>query len=370
MFRELVVSIPPRIASLDVSCSADTLATMDAALREIAVVDRAHGATLAALGTVLLRTESVASSKIEDIVAGMDEYARALHGSKANASAAAMAAATDALNEFMRGVDGVRPIAVDMLIDAHRRLMRDDAHEQRYAGRIRDIQNWIGGSDYSPRNALYVPPPPDLVPELLRDLMVYVNRVDVPILVQVAVAHAQFESIHPFTDGNGRIGRGLMNVILRHRGATSSVVVPIASGLVGNRERYFDHLTRYRLGDPEPIMGEIAVAALVAARESQRTAQRLADLPDEWRRALGRVRRGSVTDRLLGDLTAMPVFSAEDLVDRYRGPTSAIYASIDRLHGAGVLRVLTPARRHRVWGAADVLDELDDLNTRIDAATR
>ena len=99
--------------------------------------------------------------------------------------------------------------------------MQDDPGEVRYAGRIRDMQNWIGGSDYSPRDALYVPPPPETVEGYLDDLIRFANRNDLPVLSQAAVAHAQFESVHPFTDGNGRIGRALINAILRRRGATT-----------------------------------------------------------------------------------------------------------------------------------------------------
>ena len=107
--------------------------------------------------------------------------------------------------------------------------MRDDPGESAYAGRLRDMQNWIGGSDHSPRGALYVPPPPETVADYLADLLDYANRDDVPTLVQAAIAHAQFESIHPFTDGNGRIGRALINTVLRRRGATTRVVIPLAS---------------------------------------------------------------------------------------------------------------------------------------------
>ena len=80
---------------------------------------------------------------------------------------------------------------------------------------LRTVQNWIGGSDYSPRDALYVPPPPDTVHAYMNDLTEFANRTDIPVLIQAAIAHAQFESIHPFTDGNGRIGRALINTIFR-----------------------------------------------------------------------------------------------------------------------------------------------------------
>lgn len=367
---EVTVSLPPLIAAIDVGLPAESVVAMERALREITVLDRAHGSGLAALGSMLLRTESVASSKIEGVVASMDAYARALHGSKAVAAATSMVAATEVLDRLMSRVDSGKPITMDMLLDAHERLMRDDPDERECAGRVRDVQNWIGGSDHSPRNALYVPPPHDTVPGYLDDLMAFVNRRDLPVLAQAAIAHAQFESIHPFTDGNGRIGRALMNVILRHREATTAIVVPIASGLVANRDRYFGYLTAYREGDPGPMNSGLTAAALAAATESQQTALRLAALPDEWRDSIGRVRRGSATDQLLERLTVSPVLTADEAASQVEAPLSGIYAAIERLHSAGVLRPLTDRKRDQVWDAVAVLDELDDLGTRIAAAAR
>lgn len=113
-------------------------------------------------------------------------------------------------------------ITLDEILAAHATLMHDDpdAAERQHAGRVRDAQNWIGGSQHTPRNALYVPPPPELVHDLLDDLIAFSNRDDLEPITQAALAHAQFESIHPFTDGNGRIGRALIGAILRRRGVT------------------------------------------------------------------------------------------------------------------------------------------------------
>ncbi len=163
---------------------------------------------------LLLRTESVASSKIEAVEASADDYARALHGIRSNSSAVSMAAATTALDSMITGVARGGDVELAAVTAAHLVLMRDDPAEARYAGRLRDMQKWIGGSAYSPRTAIYVPPPPEMVPTYMADLIAFVNRDDLPALAQAALAHAQFESIHPFTDGNGRIGRALINTVL------------------------------------------------------------------------------------------------------------------------------------------------------------
>lgn len=364
---KVAVMLPPLIADREVWVPPSISADIEGCVAEIAALDHSHGPHLEALNTLLLRTESVASSKIEHIDASVDDYARALHGVRSNASATSMAAATEALEALIRSVHDGANIGVPSILAAHRALMADDPHERAYAGRVRDVQNWIGGSDYSPRNALYVPPPPEIVQEYLDDLVAFANRSDVPVLAQAAVVHAQFESIHPFTDGNGRIGRALINTVFRRRGITHSVVVPLASALVARRDAYFDVLNAYREGRITPIIQGFSRAATIAARESRVTATRIAELPGGWEEQVG-ARRGSAAERLLAGLVSSPIFSAADGVRSAGGPASSVYAAISDLHAAGVIRPLTNRTRDQVWGAADVLDELEDLGMRIGAA--
>lgn len=366
--RDVEVSLPPFVAASDVRVPSRLSADMEAALREIAALDTEHSDNLGALGTTLLRTECVASSRIEEIDAGIDDYARALHGVKANLSATSMVHATAATDVLLRKVTEARAIDLDDLTAAHRELMRDDPNEVDYAGRMRDVQNWIGGSQHSPRDALYVPPPPDSVDSYMRDLVRYVNRDDVPVLAQAAIAHAQFESIHPFTDGNGRIGRALINSILRRRSVTNTVVVPLASALVAHRDRYFDDLTAYRDGDPAPLMRSFSVGSRIAAEQSRKTARNLAAIPEQWREMTGPVRGHSAAAKIMGSLLDTPVLTADSVSDRLGLRTSSVYAAIDRLHVAGVLRPLTSRKRDQVWGAGIVLDELDSLGARIKKA--
>ncbi|HEY5879933.1 MAG TPA: Fic family protein [Nakamurella sp.] len=197
--REITVSMPPLIGHREVPVEATLAAALEPVMRAITDLDSAHGADLAAVGMLLLRTESVASSRIEAIDAGIDDYARALHGIRANASATSMVAATGALESMIGSIRPGGRIELSQLLAAHRVLMSGDAHDSGYVGRIRDVQNWIGGSDHSPRGALYVPPPPERVPAYLDDLVEFVNRDDLPALVQAAVGHAQFESIRSRT---------------------------------------------------------------------------------------------------------------------------------------------------------------------------
>lgn len=369
MMSEVVTMRPPLIAERAPRLEPGLLAAMEACVLEIAALDHSHGAERGALETLLLRTESVASSKIEHIDASMDDYARALHGIKSNPSATSMAASTAALAALISSVDAGADIEIQMILMAHLALMVDDPQESAYAGRFRDLQNWIGGSDYSPRNAVYVPPPPETVAAYMGDLVAFANRTDLPVIAQAAIVHAQFESIHPFTDGNGRIGRALINTVLRRRGATRRVVVPLASALVARRDDYFDVLGEYREGNVEPIIRSFSTASTIAAREARVTAAKIAELLPRWQREVG-ARRGSAAARLLEGLIAAPIFSAPDAEETIGGATSSVYAGIERLHAAGVLRPLTARTRNQVWGASELLDELDDLSVRIATAAR
>ena len=215
---------------------------------------------------------------------------------------------------------------------------------------------------------MYVPSSPETVPSYMTDLVGFVGRADLPALLQAAVAHAQFESIHPFTDGNGRIGRALINAVLRRRGATTQVVVPIASALVADRDRYFGVLTDYRDGSIRPLVLLFAESCHVAALESAVSARHLEEARNSWVEALGNVRSGSATAKLIDALPANPVISAEDAIGLTGGSESRIYEAIARLVEAGVLRPLTERKRNQVWGAGLIPDELEDLDDRIATA--
>lgn len=219
MMRSVDATIP-FIRELDYMPPLEVMLHIEHALLAVAQADTDAEGHSAALSRFMVRSESAASSKIELINASARDYAKALAGSKGNTSATSMVAASAALHDLITRVGESGRFELDYLKSAHRALMADDPQEADDAGRLRDMQNWIGGSDHSPRGALHVPPAPLRVPELMDDLIAYLNRDDVPVMTQAAIGHAQFESVHLFTDGNGRSGRALVSAVLRRRGVT------------------------------------------------------------------------------------------------------------------------------------------------------
>jgi Fic family protein len=256
------------------------------------------------------------------------------------------------------------PVTQDAVLAAHHALMHDDPHDGIYAGKVRTVQNWIGGSDYSPRGAVHVPPPPDTVNDYMADLVAFANRDDLPALVQAALVHAQFESIHPFTDGNGRIGRALINAVLRRRGVTRRLVVPIASALVADVDAYFASVNAYRDGHAGQFVAHLATAAGLAAEGAAASADYLASLPSQWHDMVG-ARKGSTADRIIDVLLEYPALDVHTVTRRLGVSDQAAWDALTRLTGAGVLHELTGSKRDRAWAATEVMNELDGLNNRL-----
>lgn len=175
-----------------------------------------------ALARILLRAESVASSRIEGLRIGARRILRAeveqnVAGTDSDLTAKEVLANIGAMDYGIRQIAPGKPITLELILEIHKQLLTGSELSTQ-GGRLREEQNWIGGSDYNPCTADFVPPKWELVAQLMEDLVAFCNDDDLPAIAQAAIAHAQFETIHPFVDGNGRIGRVLIQLILRRRG--------------------------------------------------------------------------------------------------------------------------------------------------------
>ncbi len=181
-----------------------------------------------------------------------------------------------------------------------------------------------------------------------------------PALAHIALAHAQFETIHPFTDGNGRTGRALVHAMLNSRRLTSHVTVPISAGLLVNTGSYFDALTHFRSGDPEPIVRQFVDAAFYAIGSGRRLVDELRSVRAAYQEQTT-ARADSTAWKLIDRLMAQPVVNSGYVVEAFGISGVAAQRAIDRLVESGVLREVTQRARNRVWQADGILTALDDF---------
>jgi Fic family protein len=210
-----------------------------------------------------------------------------------------------------------------------------------------------------------VPPPPEEVHALLDDVCDAVNRDTLQPLVQAALVHAQFETIHPFDDGNGRTGRALIHVVLRRRAVAPEYVPPISVALAANRDRYIAGLTDYREGRVDAWLEHFAAEAGRAARLASDYLRAVRDLADEWRARLSASpnapRADSAAWSIIDVLPAHPILTAPVAAAATGRSKPQIYRAIELLEESGVLIPLSRGRRNRSWEATNLLDLLAGL---------
>lgn len=352
-------SVLPKIATLpDVPLSAATRSLATEASTEIARFDAEVGGDIAPFSAILLRSESVASSRIENITASAKAIALAELGETSRGNATLIVANATAMQAAIALADSLDG---DAILAMHFALL-GSAHPE-WAGKWRDVQNWVGGSDWSPHGALFVPPHPGRVPAAIADLETFLGRYDLPPLIQAAIAHAQFETIHPFPDGNGRTGRALIHSLLRAKDLTRQVTVPVSAGLLADTDAYFAALSAYREGEPEPIVERLANATFAAVNNGRALVDELKALREEWNEVIG-ARRGAAAWRVADLMLSQPVVDSP-LVQRHLEVTApAALRAIEQLVEAGVLIKVSGRQRYRRYSAPQVLAALDSFAAR------
>ncbi len=199
--------------------------------------------------------------------------------------------------------------------------------------------------------------------EAIDDLCAFAARSDVPLLAQAAIAHAQFETIHPFNDGNGRSGRAIVHAILKQAGATTRATVPVSAGLLTDTGSYFAALTAFREGDLGPIVTRFAEAAFAAIGNGRQLASDLLDVHERWTEAIT-ARRTAAVWRLLPQLLSQPAVTSARVRELTGLSQPAADSVIDQLRTAGVLAKAAGNQRYVIWVATDVTDALDAFAER------
>jgi Fic family protein len=332
-----------------------------------------------ALARILLRAESVASSRIEGLQIGARrllhaEALRSIREPTSDVTASEVLGNIDAMVYGTERIGFAEEITVEVLCEIHRRLL-DGTRLHEHAGSFREVQNWIGGSAWNPCSADYVPPPPEFVADLMEDLCAFCNTDELPPVVQAAVAHAQFETIHPFVDGNGRAGRAIVHLVLRRRGLAPRVLPPVSLVLATLAKDYVGGLSASRYvgppDSPEAIDGAntwiatFAAACIRAVADATAFESRARALQVEWRDRVGRVRADSGTDLLLQRLPGVPVLTADSAAALLGRTFKPANQAIQRLVQVGILRQITIGRRNRAYEASEIIEAFSDLERQL-----
>lgn len=358
-------TITPEIADLRLSIPTDLATDIEEAAAALASFDRYAASalgpdspTLGPMSTILLRTESASSSQIENLTVSARQLAMAQIEESTSDNARAVAANVSAMEAALRLADHLDAAAI---LEMHRVLVIAQRGGEEHAGRFRDQLVWVGTSAVSPRGATHVAPHHERVPGAIEDLVTFMARDDLPVLVQAAIAHAQFETIHPFVDGNGRTGRAIVHAMLRSKGLVVSTTAPVSAGLLTDTRTYTDALQAYRRGDAAPIVEQFTRASLFAASSGTRLVDDLAAQLEDARAALKemRLRSNAGAWKVLPALVAQPVVNVRFLQDHLGMNQVGAHRALDQLVSAGVLFERTGQRRNRIWQHAGIVAVLD-----------
>jgi len=365
--------IPTRLATLTIQHDSDVIADIVSAEKALQLVETRENISkdIDGLSRFLLRAEAISSSFIEGLQLGAKRLMKAELNTiepntfKPDETASEIVGNILALRDATNLALGRQPLQLDDILKIHRVLL-ERTPQKEYAGKIRTMQNWIGGNSYNPFSAAHVPPPPEYVPELLEDLLAYCNRTDISPLQQAAMVHAQFETIHPFVDGNGRTGRALIPLILKRRDLLTAFVPPISLVLATHTKSYIEGLNSFRFEGEQPDaqsselindwLSFFSVACIRACNEVEQFSKTAYELRQRWKEHLGSVRKNSSLDLLLNKLIGMPVFTVNTAAQALERSFQATNDAIERLIKAGIVKPLNAAQRNRAFEVPEALD--------------
>jgi Fic family protein len=366
--------VPPNIADFPFTRSSATARDVEAgtlALKKLQGLDLAPG--LHSLAETLLRSESVASSRIEGLDMTHARLARARYGDgREDKNAREVIANIDAMRTAIELGASTKVLGVDAICDIHRALIRGETLRGKpYAGLIREEQNWIGGNDRNPVGAIFVPPPTEYVRPLLADLEQFIARDDLDPLAQAAIAHGQFETIHPFLDGNGRVGRALVYAILRRRGLLGEYIPPISLVLDAAPRSYTSSLAAYQRRSSasqhpaDLIVQTFSQAAKIASGEAGVLRDDVNALQGRWRGALKGLRSDAAAWKLVDELPGRPVLTAPSVGELLTISAPAAGRALAQLEDRGIIKRLNEKKWRRAWEASELLALVEAFERRV-----
>ena len=308
-----------------------------------------------------VRREAVLSSRIEGTRTTLAELLAAEAGERGLAHAADLHEVKNyvAALEYGLGRLETLPLSLRLIREVHERLMRGVRGDTATPGEFRRSQNWIGPPGCSLNDASYVPPPPDELMSCLDALERFLHEDDLPVLIHTALAHVQFEAIHPFLDGNGRVGRLLITLLLAQRGILPSPLLYLSAYFEETREAYYAHLQAVtEAGAWEDWLNYFLRGVRLQVEDALARIDRLDALFDSWRDDLAK----TLTPRLeevLELFISNPFWTAGEIGRELGIAYTTARRAIDRLEDAGIISPTGPTKRNRVYCARAILSALE-----------
>jgi Fic family protein len=308
-----------------------------------------------------VRKEAVLSSQIEGTQSTLDNLLAHELGEAPGVPIGDVTEVSRYVEAMTHGLQRLRngfPLSNRLLREMHEILLATGRGAQKTPGEFRQSQNWIGGT--RPGNAAFVPPPPQDVPHCMGELEKFLHS-DTPALVKAALAHLQFETIHPFLDGNGRIGRLLITLLLCHEGVLREPLLYSSLYFKQNRQRYYDELNGAReSGDFERWLDFFATAIRVSAEQATTTGLRISAVFREDRNRLREMGRQAPTILLVQEsLQAKPLATIATLTQSTGFTTPTVTQALGELQKLGIVRETTGRARGRIFAYVRYLDALN-----------
>lgn len=310
--------------------------------------------------TVLLRSESAASSQIEKLTSSIRNIALAELSPKSPQNAQIVARNVAAMRTALQTPE---TLSIPAILKIHEALMHPS--QDNFAGEFRKQAVWIGGTVYSPHGAIFVPPHHTRIDYYMEDLIAYSERIDVNPIVKAAILHAQFETIHPFVDGNGRTGRSLIHKSLKDDGILQTAALPVSAGLLNNTDEYMASLIFFQQGDPIPIIEQVFKALELSLVIGEQVSQRISSIIENWESVIDEKKTSSIW-KFMYFLIEQPVVNSAYISDKLEMSIRGANKLINRAIDYGILRRIGNEQRGIFYQSDEiisVLDEISDMDT-------
>jgi Fic family protein len=308
-----------------------------------------------------VRREAVLSSRIEGTRTTLPELLASEAGAVVRRDAEDLREVENCARALEHGLARLAslPVSVELILELHERLMRDVRGGRASPGALRCEQNWIGQPGCTPFDAVYVPPPPEEVRPCLDQLVEFLRDRSLPVLVQVGLLHYQFEAIHPFRDGNGRVGRLLVALLLAERGVLKQPLLSLSAYIDATRQEYYDRLLGVsRHGEWEEWLEYFLVGVARESEDAISRAERIMGLLAEWRKQAADAGRAAL--QMVDLIAGNPYVTIGGVASKLGVAFTTAQRAVEVLVGSGVLAPVSDAKRSRVYCARALLDVLDE----------